>query len=97
MKSGSESTGGSSDTTFLNAQVLFVDRSDTIRARSAAGLFEVVCHWNCMDMVLVQDRCGVDVEPGGYMGPWDSYVSCVPVARRWHFFQVGRGLADAGR
>lgn len=52
-----------------NQQVLFVDSSDTVRARMAAGLMEIVANWNGWGMVLVTDRCGVDAQPGAYMDP----------------------------
>lgn len=53
----------------IGFQVLFVDRTDTIRARVAAGLFDIVSNWNGMDMVLVQDRCGTEAEASGYIDP----------------------------
>jgi protein-tyrosine-phosphatase len=52
-----------------NQQVLFVDSSDTVRARMAAGIMEIVANWNGWGMVLVTDRCGVDALPGTYMDP----------------------------
>lgn len=52
-----------------NQQVLFVDSSDTVRARMAAGLMEIVANWNGWGMVLVTDRCGVHAQPGAHLDP----------------------------
>lgn len=43
--------------------VLFVDRSDTVRARVAAGLFERVSEWNGWGRILLTATAGVDAQP----------------------------------
>ena len=41
-------------------QILFVDRSDTVRARVAAGLLERVAEWNGYGRALYPSACGVE-------------------------------------
>ncbi|BDA42924.1 hypothetical protein COCOBI_03-8170 [Coccomyxa sp. Obi] len=45
-------------------QILFVDRSDTVRARVATGLFERVAEWNGYGRALYPSAAGVDAEGG---------------------------------
>ncbi len=44
------------------AQILFVDRTDTVRARVATGLFERIAEWNGYGRALYPSACGVDAE-----------------------------------
>ncbi|KAG2492998.1 hypothetical protein HYH03_008662 [Edaphochlamys debaryana] len=44
-----------------HVQVLFVDRTDTVRARLAAGLFERCAEWNGYGRVLCPWTCGLAV------------------------------------
>lgn len=44
-------------------QILFVDGSDTVRARMAAGLLEIVSSWNHLGRMVDQDRCGLYATP----------------------------------
>lgn len=41
-------------------QIMFVDRSDTVRARVAAGLLERVAEWNGYGRALYPYACGVE-------------------------------------
>ena len=41
-------------------QILFVDRSDTVRARVAAGLLERIAEWNGYGRALYPCACGVE-------------------------------------
>lgn len=41
-------------------QILFVDRSDTVRARVAAGLLERIAEWNGYGRALYPYACGVE-------------------------------------
>lgn len=43
-----------------HVQILFVDRSDTVRARVAAGLLERVAEWNGYGRALYPSACGVE-------------------------------------
>eukprot|EP00951_Prasinocladus_malaysianus_P003550 scaffold24983_cov56-Prasinocladus_malaysianus.AAC.1 len=43
--------------------------SNTVRARVAAGFFELIANWNMLDMVMVQDRCGIDTNASKYLDP----------------------------
>ncbi|DBA98368.1 TPA: hypothetical protein ACH3X3_012383 [Trebouxia sp. C0006] len=47
------------DWTRYHLQVLFVDRSDTVRARVATGLFERIAEWNGYGRALYPWACGV--------------------------------------
>lgn len=49
-------------------QVLFIDRSDTLRARMAAGLFEKVAEWNGFGRALYPWTCGVDAKQDSFAG-----------------------------
>lgn len=49
------------DWTRYHLQVLFVDRTDTVRARVAAGLFERIAEWNGFGRALYPWACGVEV------------------------------------
>ena len=40
-------------------QILFVDHSDTVRARVATGLFELIAEWNGFGRALYPAACGV--------------------------------------
>ena len=44
----------------MRLQILFVDRSDTVRARVAAGLLERIAEWNGYGRALYPLACGVD-------------------------------------
>lgn len=44
--------------------LLFVDSSDTVRARVAAGLFERICEWNGYGRILLASTAGVDACEG---------------------------------
>ena len=46
------------------AQILFVDRTDTVRARVATGLFERVAEWNGYGRALYPSAAGVDAVGG---------------------------------
>lgn len=48
----------------LRLQILFVDRSDTVRARVATGIFERVAEWNGYGRALYPSACGVDAAGG---------------------------------
>ena len=45
-------------------QILFVDRSDTVRARVATGLFELIAEWNGFGRALYASACGVAAAEG---------------------------------
>ena len=45
-------------------QILFVDHSDTVRARVATGLFELVAEWNGFGRALYASACGVAAAEG---------------------------------
>jgi hypothetical protein len=45
--------------------ILFVDETDTARARLAAGLFARVCDWHCSSNSLVALHCGLRPAPPG--------------------------------
>ncbi len=44
----------------MRLQILFVDRSDTVRARVAAGLLERIAEWNGYGRALYPCACGVE-------------------------------------
>ncbi|CAL5222340.1 g4690 [Coccomyxa viridis] len=48
------------DWTRYHLQILFVDRSDTVRARVAAGLLERIAEWNGYGRALYPCACGVE-------------------------------------
>lgn len=48
------------DWTRYHLQVLFVDRTDTVRARVATGLFERIAEWNGYGRALYPWACGVN-------------------------------------
>eukprot|EP00884_Botryococcus_braunii_P020712 jgi/Botrbrau1/7324/Bobra.247_3s0019.1 len=58
-----------------NLQVLFVDRTDTVRARVAAGLFERVAEWNGYGRALYPSTCGVQASPAIDMSTTVSLMS----------------------
>ena len=43
-------------------QILFVDRTDTVRARVAAGLLERIAEWNGYGRALYPYACGVEAQ-----------------------------------
>lgn len=45
-----------------------MDRTDTVRARVAAGLFERIAEWNGYGRALYPSACGVDAQVGGEPG-----------------------------
>jgi len=48
------------DWTRYHLNVLFVDRTDTVRARVAAGLFERISEWNGYGRILLPSTAGID-------------------------------------
>ena len=44
----------------VRLQILFVDRSDTVRARAATGLLERIAEWNGYGRALYPMACGVE-------------------------------------
>ena len=48
-------------TVLCAVQILFVDRTDTVRARVAAGLLERIAEWNGYGRALYPYACGVEV------------------------------------
>uniref|UniRef100_A0A061S3M4 Phosphotyrosine protein phosphatase I domain-containing protein n=1 Tax=Tetraselmis sp. GSL018 TaxID=582737 RepID=A0A061S3M4_9CHLO len=48
-------------------RILLVDRSDTVRARMAAGLLELILDWNEFGKLVLQERCGVEVAHSDYL------------------------------
>ena len=44
----------------VRLQILFVDRSDTVRARAATGLLERIAEWNGYGRALYPIACGVE-------------------------------------
>ena len=49
----------------VRLQILFVDRSDTVRARVAAGLLERIAEWNGYGRALYPCACGVEAAQVG--------------------------------
>jgi len=52
----------------FNLQLLFVDRTDTVRARVAAGLFERIAEWNGWSRAMLPWTCGLHVQQAGPEG-----------------------------
>lgn len=52
------------DWTRYHLQVLFIDKHDTVRARVAAGLFELIAEWNGYGRALYPVTCGVAARQG---------------------------------
>ncbi|KAK9821686.1 hypothetical protein WJX74_008158 [Apatococcus lobatus] len=53
-------------------QILFVDRTDTVRARMAAGLLEKVAEWNGLGRALYPQSCGISVPEQDAVDPSTS-------------------------
>jgi hypothetical protein len=66
----------------LNQQVLFVDATDTVRARFAVGIFERISEWNGHGRVMVPLACGIAAEGGSHAEPALA-ASLMRVAGAW--------------
>ncbi|KAK9817141.1 hypothetical protein WJX72_010178 [[Myrmecia] bisecta] len=67
------------DWTRYHLQLLFVDRTDTVRARIAVGLFDKLAEWNGYGRALYATPCGVD--PSSSSGS-DGISTTVALMRR---------------
>lgn len=74
-------------------QILFVDRSDTVRARFAVGMFERVAGAAGASRVMQAYPCGVQAEAGSRIS-WSTQASLFSLADSWrlrpHLFTAVR-------
>jgi hypothetical protein len=66
-----------------NLQLLFVDRTDTVRARLATGLFSRISDWNLSSNCIVNYHCGVDPVEGREDLGMSTAAALMGVASAW--------------